>query len=65
MNSFFQEVKTLLRAEGVVERLETIENLARTRRGDAEALLIEVTPGEISEDTLNLFYPSEESEEFA
>ena len=61
----FQEVKSMLRAEGVVEKLEAMENVARTRRGDAEALLLEVTPGEISEDTLNLFYPSEESEEFA
>ena len=60
----FQDAKALLRAEGVVEKLEEMESRARARRRHAEELLRDVTPGAISRDTLNLFYPSEESEEF-
>ena len=60
----FQEAKALLREEGVVERLERMDLLARSRRIYAEALLMKATSGKISQDTLNLFYPSEESEEF-
>ncbi len=59
----FQEVKALLRAEGVVEKLERMEHLANMRRGDTEELLMHVAPSEITQELLNLFYPSEESEE--
>jgi hypothetical protein len=60
----FQKVKGLLREEGVTERLAEMEERARAHRVDAEALLLDVAPGEIDHETLNLFYPSDESEEF-
>lgn len=60
----FQDVKALLRTQGVVEKLKRMETLAGTHRRNAERLLKDVTSGEISQETMNHFYPSEESEEF-
>lgn len=61
----FHDVKTLLKKTGVTEKLQNMEHLARKGRQDAEALLMKVAPEEITDETLNLFYPSDESEEFA
>ena len=60
----FEDVKTLLRTEGAVEKLKKMETAARAHRRNAEKLLKNVPPGNISQETLDLFYPSEESEEF-
>jgi hypothetical protein len=60
----FQDVKALLRTQGVMEKLKRMEALAKAHRHNTERLLKNVTSGEISQETMNLFYPSEESEEF-
>lgn len=60
----FQEIKTLLRDTGVAEKLQKMEHLAKIHRFTAKKRLMKVTPGKITEEILNLFYPSEESEEF-
>ena len=60
----FQDVKALLRTEGVVEKLKEMEVQAKIHRRNAERLLRNVASEGISLETLNLFYPSEESEEF-
>jgi hypothetical protein len=60
----FQEMKALLHAEGVVEKLKKMETSAKAHRLSAESILKNATHGSISMETLNLFYPSEESEEF-
>ncbi len=60
----FQEMKALLHAEGVVEKLKKMETSARAHRRNAEKILKNLAHGNISQETLNLFYPSEESEEF-
>lgn len=60
----FQEVKSLLREEGVVKKIEQMEEIARNHRRDSESLLMNAVPAEMSQEMQNLFYPSEESEEF-
>jgi predicted nucleotidyltransferase len=60
----FHRVKSLLREHGVFEKLAVMENRANTfRRKSIEILLCEDTDA-MREENLNLFYPTEESEEF-
>ncbi|EFK08660.1 conserved hypothetical protein [delta proteobacterium NaphS2] len=60
----FQKIKTLLKESGVIKKMQEMEHLAKIGRIKAEALLMKVTPDEITDEILNLFYPSDESEEF-
>ncbi len=60
----FQRIKNLLKESGVIAKLQEMEHRAKVGRLKAEARLMKVTPGEITEEILNLFYPSDESEEF-
>ena len=60
----FHQVKSMLRAHGVIEKLNALETWAKTFRKTAEEVLLHEEPDEIREGSLNLFYPSEESEEF-
>ena len=60
----FHRVKSLLREHGVFEKLAVMENRADTfRRKSIEVLLTEDTDA-MREENLNLFFPTEESEEF-
>ena len=60
----FQKIKNLLKASGVILKLQEMEHLAKIGRIKAETLLMGVTPDKITDEILNLFYPSDESEEF-
>ncbi len=60
----FHQVKSMLRAHGIIEKLNALETWAKTYRKTAEDVLLHEEPDEIREGNLNLFYPSEESEEF-
>ena len=60
----FFTMKGLLKEHGIEQQLEGMEERARQFRKRAETLLLEGRPQEIKEKHLDLFYPSEESEEF-
>jgi hypothetical protein len=60
----FAHIKTLLHRSGVREKLYVLERRARTFRKTAESLLLWGDSKEATADTRNLFYPTEESEEF-
>lgn len=60
----FYQVKSMLREQGIPEKLSALEDWAKTYRKTAEEVLLREDPDEIREGNLNLFYPSEESEEF-
>lgn len=63
--SLFQEIKGMLVAWGVVEKLEAMAIRAADFRRQAEQHLLHNDPTRILRDDLHLFYTSEESEEFA
>jgi hypothetical protein len=60
----FHEVKTMLRRQGVLEKLDELETRAKEHRREAERYLLREDVDKIREHNLNLFYPSDESEEF-
>jgi len=60
----FHRVKTMLRDYGVVEKLASMEKEAKFFRENAEEILLKEDPQKIKEAYLDLFYPTEESEEF-
>ncbi len=60
----FQRVKGMLRESGVMERLKELETRAGRFRREGEAYLLATDPEKIASLGLDLFYPSEESEEF-
>jgi hypothetical protein len=60
----FHTIKTLLRDHGIFEKIDSMEVQARTFRIKAEEYLLYEDPYKIKEESLNLFYPTEESEEF-
>jgi hypothetical protein len=60
----FHILKSMLRDHGVIQKLEKLEKRARVFRKKAEDHLLTEDPQKIREESLNLFYPSEESEEF-
>ena len=62
--TLFHNIKTLLRNHGVLEKLADLERRAQLFRANAERVLLATDPNELEEDKLDLFYPSEESEEF-
>ncbi|MBW1798640.1 MAG: hypothetical protein JRJ21_09615 [Deltaproteobacteria bacterium] len=55
---------SMLRDKGVTAKLEGLERLARVFRRDAEQYLLREDPDKIIDESLYLFYPTEESEEF-
>jgi len=60
----FNAVKNILRQTGVSDKLNDLERQAKTFRRDVEAYLLRESPERIRGEMLDLFYPSEESEEF-
>ena len=60
----FHILKSMLRDHGVIQELEKLEIRARVFRKEAEDYLLTEDPQKIREESLNLFYPTEESEEF-
>lgn len=60
----FRDIRELLKKNGVSDRLKELEKRARSFRSRAEEYLLKEGPECVKEDCLNLFYPSEESEEF-
>lgn len=62
--TLFTQIKQLLKARGVTERLAAMEQRAIQLREEAEAYLLREDPARIRAEGLHLFYPAEESEEF-
>jgi hypothetical protein len=60
----FHEIKTMLRGSGVAGKLEAMEKEAKVFRREAEDYLLHENPQKILAESLSLFYPAEESEEF-
>lgn len=62
--SLFDEINGMLVDRGVKEKLEKMEVRAGVFRHEAEKYLLDTDPSRISREELNLFYTTEESEEF-
>jgi hypothetical protein len=60
----FSTVKTMLRDHGVMKKLKDLEDGARLMRNDVEEYLLFEDPEQIRKESFNLFYPTEESDEF-
>ena len=60
----FSRIKDMLRQEEVTEKLLALEERARIFRRNAENDLLNKDPEKTGEEYHNLFYPTEESEEF-
>ncbi len=60
----FHTVKTMLREHGVYEKIAKMEDRAKVFRIKAEEYLSHGDPNRIKQESLNLFYPTEETEEF-
>lgn len=60
----FSTIKSLLKEHGIEKKLLEMEERAKAFRRRAETLLLEGDPHEVKEKHLDLFYPTEESEEF-
>jgi hypothetical protein len=60
----FRDVKAMLLQTGVAEKINDLEKRAKIFRRDAEEYLLREAPEKIRDETLFLFHPSEESEEF-
>ena len=60
----FHTIKIMLKDNGVIERLDEMEEDAKHFRVKAEEFLLAEDPEKIKQENLNLFYPTEESEEF-
>jgi len=60
----FTTIKAMLREHGVTEKLNDLEKRAEVFRKDGEEYLLQEEPEKIKNESLFLFYPTEESEEF-
>ena len=60
----FRTVKVMLREQGVRDKLMGMEARAVVSRKDTEEYLLKADPEKIRNEGLNLFYPTDESEEF-
>jgi hypothetical protein len=60
----FFRIKSLLREHGVTAKLTDMEKRAKAFREEAEAYLLREDPERIKAESMYLFYPVEESEEF-
>jgi hypothetical protein len=61
--NIFNTIKSMLKEQGVTDNLRALEDQARHFRDEAEKHLLE-EQGIPGDDQSNLFYPTEESEEF-
>ena len=62
--SLFQELKSLLSRQGIVARLQEMEESAKSFRLRAEERLLGSDAHSLKKEELHLFYTTEESEEF-
>ena len=60
----FQVVKSMLKDYGITDKLAEMERAAKVFRGEAEAYLLSEDLEKIRQESLYLFYPTDESEEF-
>ncbi len=63
-SSLFHEIKGMLVSRGITARLEEMTAKAERLRDGSREHLLGADPSSISRDDLNLFYTTEESEEF-
>ncbi len=63
-DGIFHTIKTMLREHGVIQKLNVLEKRTEVFRKNAEQVLLMEEPSKIKEESLYLFYPTEESEEF-
>ena len=63
-DKLFHIIKTMLREKGVVDKINSLEREARSFREKAVEYLISEDLEKIKKESLDLFYPTEESEEF-
>jgi len=63
-DELFNKVKMMIREHGVIKKIDAMESEARIFRREAIKYLLSVEPRKIKEESLYLFYPTEESEEF-
>lgn len=63
-SELFRDIKTMLKEHGVSERLGELEQKAHVFRKNAEEYLLNTEPEKARQESLYLFYPHEESEEF-
>ena len=62
--ALFSKVKAMLFQYEVIQKLNTLEQLAKGFRRNSEEYLLREAPENVKQETLYLFYPTEESEEF-
>ena len=60
----FRAVKTIIRENGLIEKLDELERQAETFRKKAEESILENSLGKEKIQEMRLFYPAEEFEEF-
>jgi hypothetical protein len=60
----FTAIKSMLREQGITDKIGRMEEHAAIFRSNAEATLLREEPEKIKKEGLFLFYPTEESEEF-
>jgi len=63
-NRLFFIIKSMLRENAIYEKIFAMEEKAKLFRGKAEEYLMQEDVRKIKKESLNLFYPAEESEEF-
>ena len=63
-DELFNKVKMMIRERGVIKKIDAMEQKARNFRKEAIKFLLLEDSHKIKEESLNLFYPTEESEEF-
>jgi hypothetical protein len=61
---FYREVIQLLRDNGVLEKLNRLQEAAKAFRQQQEDFLIQRDTNQVTPEDLYFFYPAEESEEF-
>ena len=62
--AIFYQVKSILKENGITQKLMEMETEAGIFRKKAEEILLHEEPEKIRQDSMSLFYPMEESEEF-
>lgn len=63
-DDIFHTVKSMLKENGVTEKIADMEAQAKVFRQKAEEYLFNEDPGNFEGQNMDLFYPTEESEEF-
>jgi hypothetical protein len=62
--NLFGTVKDMLREKRVMEKLNDLEKRAKVFRKEAQEHILSDNPDAVKEESVRLFYPTEESEEF-